>query len=319
MSGQIGGGRLDAYVRFRGVDIDAVALHLHRPLQVLAGLNGKPVDECLRLLPLLFPLCGTAHALAALQAVEAALRVESDSQQLVARTTLALADATAAHIWRTCIDWAQLLDREVDATHVARARRLVGQIALALYPDGDWRRVGGGELNPNPDALARARDELVQLRDAFGSAAALPATRRGLVMALAGAGDEWLPRLDACFDGMADAALASFDMLDAQLHAAAVLRASPQSFAAATVDSGRGHGSAATARGELRYEVAIAAGRVTACSMIAPTDRVFADNGPAARLLQQLNRADQPLLAVRWILAAFDPCIEVRVEAAGAG
>jgi Ni,Fe-hydrogenase I large subunit len=314
-----GAGRLDAYVRFRGVDIDAVELHLHRPLQVLAGLCGKSVDECLRLLPLLFPLCGTAHALAALRAVEAALRVEPEPAQQVARTTLALADATAAHVWRSCIDWAQLLDRPVDATQVARARRLVGQIALAMYPDGDWRRVGGGRLKPDPDALANARAELAQLRDAIDLAAAVSTTRRSLRAAIAGAGDEWLPRLDACFDGMADATMASFDALDAQLRAAPDLRATPQSFAAATAISDRGSGSAETARGELRYRVDIAAGHIAACSMIAPTDRAFAEHGPVARLLQQLDRADQPLLAVRWILAAFDPCIEVRVEAAGAG
>jgi coenzyme F420-reducing hydrogenase alpha subunit len=319
MTGQIGGGRLDASVHFRGADIDAVELHLHRPLQVLAGLHGRPVDECLRLLPLLFPLCGTAHALSALQAVEAALHVELEPAQRVARTALAMADATAAHVWRTCIDWPQLLDRAVDATQVARARRLVAQIAAALYPGGDWRRVGGGGLNPDPEALANARAELAELRGAFDLATALSASHRGLRAALAGAGDEWLPRLAAGFDAMADAAVASFDALDAQLRALPDLRVTSQSFAAATADSGRGSGSAETARGELRYRVDIAAGHVAACSMIAPTDRAFADHGPVAQLLQQLKRADQPLLAVRWILAAFDPCIEVRIEAAGDG
>ena len=308
-------GWLGARVRCRGVDIDAVELQLHRPLQVLAGLNGRSVDECLRLLPLLFPLCGTAHALAALQAVEAALGVEPEPAQRLARATLATADAMAAHVWRTCIDWAQLLERPVDAAQVARARRLVGRIALALYPDQDWRRVGGGRLNPSLDALGNTRSELAQLRREIDLATALSATRCGLRSAMAGTSDAWLPRMDACFGGMAEAAVNCFDSLDAQLCAAADLYAMPRTFASLAAFSGHGLGRAETARGELHYRVDIVAGHVAACSMIAPTDRAFADHGPVAQLLQELKRADQPLLAVRWILAAFDPCIEVRVAA----
>jgi hypothetical protein len=50
--------------------------------------------------------------------------------------------------------------------------------------------------------------------------------------------------------------------------------------------------------------------------MVAPTDRIFCADGPVAQMLDRLARADDPLRTVRWVLAAWDPCIEVRVEAA---
>ena len=66
------------------------------------------------------------------------------------------------------------------------------------------------------------------------------------------------------------------------------------------------------------YEFYIDGGRVQTCRMSAPTDRVFASDGPVVQLLQRLRQADRPLLAVRWVLAAYDPCLEVQVESVGA-
>lgn len=101
-------GVLTASVRFHGQVIEAIDLKLERPLQVLAGLHGKRPADCLRLLPLLFPLCGTAHASAALQAIEAAASVVPEPVHALARSALAMAVRLAAEVWRTCIDWALL-------------------------------------------------------------------------------------------------------------------------------------------------------------------------------------------------------------------
>jgi Ni,Fe-hydrogenase I large subunit len=311
-------GVLHARVRCRGAEIDAVELQLRRPLELLTGLHGKSPDECLRLLPLLFPLCGMAHALAALQAIEASLGIEPDPAHLAARATLALADATAAHVWRTCIDWPQLAGEPVFASPVARARRLSERIAVALYPDGDWRRLGGGRLAPDAAALARACAELEQLRAETAPAVALSVLRQQLTSALAGAEGEWQARLDACFADMADATTASFERLDARLRMAPTRSETPVS-SAPFADSGDGSGSVDTARGVLCYQIRIASRKVENCTLVAPTDRTFDGSGPVAPVLHRLQRADQPVLAVRWILAAFDPCIEVQVEAVAAG
>ena len=313
------GGSLVARVHCRGPEIDAVDLELQRPLKVLSGLRGRPVDECLRLLPMLFSLCGTAHALAALQAVEVAVGHQPEPAHRAARATLALADALAAQVWRTCIDWPQLLGHEIAPTTVSRARRLVERIALAIYPDGDWRRPGGGRLAPDAGALADARTELLDLRAGLDLGGTLAVIRRQLVSALAGTGDQWLTRLEACFVDMADSTEASFTLLDARLGALPALPGTAPSGLSLAAQSGRGQGHVATARGELSYAIDIDSAHVINCSMTAPTDRAFAAEGPVAQLLRHLKRADTPLPAVRWILAGHDPCVDVRVEAVGQG
>jgi len=311
-----GAGLLTAQVRFHGSVIEAIELKLQRPLQLLAGFHGKRPAECLRLLPLLFPLCGTAHALAALQAIEVAASMKPGLAHATARKALAVSDMLAAQVWRTCIDWAQLTGMPIAPKPVAQARRLVERIALGVYPDGDWQRLGGGRLAPDGAALAAVREDLQQLRarvDAAGDGVAL---RSQMVIALRGAEPEWTPRIERCFAAMSDAMATSFHALDSQLEALAQLPPAPSSDEL-TDQSGRGSGVALTARGELRYEFELVCAHVAACRMSAPTDREFAADGPVAQLLQRLRRADDPLLAVRWVLAGYDPCIEVQVEAAG--
>lgn len=311
-------GSLTARVRCRGQDIDAIDLVLERPVHVLAGLCRKTPADCLRLLPLLFPLCGTAHALAALQAIEAATALTPGPAQQAARDTLALADRCAAQVWRSCIDWASLLGAQADSHRVAQARQWVGRIARALYPDGDWQRIGGGRLAPDAGALVAAREGLQHLREGLELDRWQSKLRSQAMDALSGVGDDWQGFVDGRFADMIDATAAAFTQLDNQLAALTGLPPTAAATAALPLRPGHGSGMALSARGELHYQFEIDDARVSACRMSAPTDRAFASDGPVARRLQGLRHADQPVLAVRWVLAAFDPCIEVRVEAAAA-
>lgn len=311
-------GVLTASVRFHGAEIEAIDLKLERPLQVLAGLHGKRPADCLRLLPLLFPLCGTAHALAALQAIEAAATVVPEPVHASARSTLAMADRLAAQVWRTCIDWASLTQTPAQPRLVAQARRLVERIARAIYPDGDWQRIGGGRLAPDAIGLATVRDELQQLQGQLDLADVQAALRAQMAVAMSGAAPRWTARLDARFADMIEAMATSFHTLDTQLEAMEGLPATPPASAEQTLQTGQGIGIALTARGELCYEFDIDGGQIQTCRMSAPTDRVFGSDGPVVQLLQRLRQADDPLLAVRWVLAAYDPCLEVQVRAFGA-
>lgn len=313
---RLSAGHLTARVRCSGRDIASIDLILDRPLRVLSGFHGKPPADCLRLLPLLFPLCGTAHVLAALQATEAAASMVPASAHAAARNTLALADMLAAQIWRSCIDWAHLTRTPAVPGPVAQARRLVERIALALYPEGDWQRIGGGRLAPDGAALAAARAELKQLRAILDLTGALVTLRTEMVRAMAGTEPEWTAFVDGCFADMVDATTANLEVLDAQLQAMVELPATPVSSALLAVEAGHGKGIVPTARGELCYELDLDAAGVRACRVCAPTDRVFAADGPVVTLLQRLRQAEDPLLAVRWIVAAYDPCIEVQIEQA---
>lgn len=314
---RLSAGHLTARVGYQGSDIASIDLILERPLRVLSGFHGKPPADCLRLLPLLFPLCGTAHVLAALQATEAATSIVPASGHAAARNTLALADMLAAQIWRSCIDWGQLTRTPAVPEPVAQARRLVERIALALYPDGDWQRIGGGRLAPDVVGLAAARAELKQLCAQLDLSGVLVTLRTEMVRAMAGTEPEWTACVDSCFADMVDATPANLEALDAELQAMVELPATQASAALLAVEAGHGSGIVPTARGELCYELELDAAGVRACRVSAPTDRVFAADGPVVTLLQRLRQAEDPLLAVRWIVAAYDPCIEVRIERAG--
>lgn len=311
------GGLLTAWVQAQGGRIAGVDLQLQRPLEVLKGLDGRAPAECLRLLPNLFPLCGSAHALAALQAVEAAAGIALEPAHLAVRGTLALADAMAAHVWRECIDWMALLDLPAVPAPVAAARRLVGRIAAACYPDGDWCRPGGGRLAPDAAALAQAREDLALLQAALRQVQALGRLQDAVAQALAGTGSQWQGWLQHSFRELADATGASLTVLAARLKSTSALLPAPAAAEFPERLDGCGEGSVQTARGPLEYRVTLAAGRWMDCRLEAPTDRSFAPGGPAAQLLAQLRQAGDPLRAVRWIIAGLDPCVAVLVRAGG--
>lgn len=309
-------GVLIARVRADGCRVDGVDLQLQRPLRILNGLEGRTPDDCLRLLPKLFPLCGSAHALAALEAVENAAGIVPDPAHVAARATLAIADAVAAHIWRECIDWMQLLALPMEPAPVAAARKLVAQIARASYPDGDWCRPGGGRLSPDLPALQQAREHLAELQSGLQSLRAGERVQGGIDQALAGAGALWRGWLQRSFEELANGTRAGLGILAARLQSSAVLLPSPAAADLTRQWAGTGQGSVQTARGPLEYRVTLAGGRWVGCQVEAPTDRQFAPGGPAVQLLAHLRQARDPLRAVRWIIAAFDPCVAVELRSA---
>lgn len=134
-------------------------LQLHRltntrPAQVSRVLVGSALDEVPRRLALLLPVCGHAHALAGLCAMEAALGIPVSPAQAAARRVIVLAEQAAALAWRTLIDWAALVGEAADPRPLAELRRLRNALAAALFGPGAWDRIGGASLRPD---IAEAR------------------------------------------------------------------------------------------------------------------------------------------------------------------
>jgi hypothetical protein len=78
----------------------------------------------------------------------------------------------------------------------------------------------------------------------------------------------------------------------------------------ATISARPGQASIATARGDLDVRLTVQAGQIAAFHSRAPTDRLFAGNGPAATLIAAARDAPQARLA----LLALDPCAPAHVE-----
>ena len=82
-----------------------------------------------QLLSRLFPLCGTAHAVAGLAAIETALEIEVSPAQRAFRELMLLAEHGAALGWRILMDWPPLLGDSPEVRACADIRRAAAAIA----------------------------------------------------------------------------------------------------------------------------------------------------------------------------------------------
>lgn len=153
-------GSITVRLTVSGGTVRAAHVAVHRPTDLAAALRGKTVAEALRLVPLLYSVCGMAQGIAALSACEAALGLEPAPAQRTARTLLVLAETLASHAWQAFMDGPHRLGEAPDTQHLATLRAVTAGILPALYPARDHLKPGGGALQPNRDALAVAAARL---------------------------------------------------------------------------------------------------------------------------------------------------------------
>ena len=119
----------------------------------------------------LFPLCGTAHAVAALAAIEAALRIEVSPAQLAFRELMLLAEHGAALGWRILMDWPPLLGASRRCAPAPTSAAPLPPLARSRRVRS-WTRIGGARLRLDRDGLHRAVSALARmLVDLFPQAA----------------------------------------------------------------------------------------------------------------------------------------------------
>lgn len=304
-----GAGQVRVTLLTRGAEVLSLSAQAERPLGVLRLLQGRPLVEGLRWLTLMFPLCGMAHGLAALAAVEAALGCPVDSAHQQARRLLLAADVAAAHQWRCALDWPAVAGREPDVAALAAARRRTEAIALSLYPAGDALRPGGGHLQPDAGRLAA----LAEADSAEDPRRRLADVQNALSAALRGADTALQPAITQRLQAMAEAAIAQRAALRALLSSPPPA-ANPGATAAAATGVFHGSAEVETARGPLDYRISLADGLWRECLIEAPIDRLFAAEGEAGAWLQRLRCAADPVAATRWMIAALDPCAGVQIE-----
>ncbi len=152
--------RLDAVVR--NGHLVAKRLVTTRSSGLADTLTAHTVDGVPQILSQLFPLCGTAHAVAGLVAIEAALQIEVSPAQRTLRDLMLLVEHGAALAWRMLIDWPPLLGEPPNTCACAEIRRAA---AAACAAAGRERctRIGGVRSRPDRDLLGRAVSELARL------------------------------------------------------------------------------------------------------------------------------------------------------------
>jgi coenzyme F420-reducing hydrogenase alpha subunit len=108
-----------------------------RPLRLARVLHGKSTREALQTVPLLYRLCGTAQAHAAVLACEQALGLRAGRATARAREMLVWLETARDHLWRILLDWPGFLDEAVDKTAVAGSSGLLPELRQALFGGRD--------------------------------------------------------------------------------------------------------------------------------------------------------------------------------------
>lgn len=312
-------GSLRLRLEIRHGRVDAVAIADQRPLAA-ASLHGRPADDAVGLVPLLFSVCGKAQACAAVLAVAAAQGVETAPRldPVVEREVM------REHLWRWWLDLPPLLGLAPrQDLFVAGTRALAeGPSALSgLLGDPGWGEVlqalheieePAGEAATSLLPTFTAAGSLLpwpRLDDAFarrpcweGEAAETGAFARWQGQNPGGGGPlaaRWLAR---------SAEIWSWSMGDAKVGAGGTVSAVP-------VAPKCGRALVETARGLLMHEVTLEDdGRIADYVIVAPTEWNFHPHGTLTDWLHgRRHDAGLPALAARAV-ATLDPCVPCAVQ-----
>jgi hypothetical protein len=138
---------------------------------VAAALAGRPVGEIPALLRRLFPLCGTAHTVAAVTAIETALGAAPTPAQRAFRELMLIAEHANAVAWRLLMDWPPLIGEAADTRTYAAFLRASAPVTAGA---DRLQQIGGATLRPPRDAIARAAASLAAMLVALFPEAADP-------------------------------------------------------------------------------------------------------------------------------------------------
>jgi len=161
----LGGPTLEQQIRLDAVMVDgrlaARSLVTTRTGAIAVALVAQPITDIPQLLSRLFPLCGMAHAVAGLTAIENALAVEASPAQRALRETMLLAEHGAALGWRMLMDWPLLIGVNPDVRACADLRRAVAALSAIAQP-GQWMIIGGTRKHLDRADLSRPLSALVR-------------------------------------------------------------------------------------------------------------------------------------------------------------
>ncbi len=203
-------GRVDLRLTVNRGAVAAVSIRSTRQIRAAGLLLGRPPQQAIDALPLLFAICGTAQRHAALGACEQALGLVAPPAQGMARRLLLLAETVREHAWRVLLDWPPLIGLPPDPQSLRVVRGEVSRLGGALYPTHDASWLGGGALHPDHTAIGQAIDHLSrQIGQAVLGEASEPAHQGDpVVWADAAAFERW------CLAGATPAARLLGDVLE---------------------------------------------------------------------------------------------------------
>lgn len=210
-------GTLAVRLAVEGGRVASVGISSTRPLRAARVLAARAPDDVLRLAPLLFPVCGTAHGVACARALEDALGQTPDARLEVARDVACLCEAAVSHAWQLAIAWREAAGVPADTASVRTVRRAFDDLRAALFEG----RAATAPLRAAP-AFIDARSSVVALLEVLdelclGEASLLSVVRRSGRSAFGSGGIATIAALDRASIGRlleADPAFGDHPLLD---------------------------------------------------------------------------------------------------------
>lgn len=115
-------------------DTAGVRIRSTRPLQAVNQLlRGKSIEQAVQLVPLLFNVCGTAQAYAALKAAHQAQQLPLRAEFKQACHDLVALETGREHVLRITMDWTKWAGLSIDSTVVNQAIRFLPQAKRAWF------------------------------------------------------------------------------------------------------------------------------------------------------------------------------------------
>jgi hypothetical protein len=300
--------------------ISKVDVTSERPA-IAPRLRGRVADEAVRLVPLLFALCGKAQGRAAAMALEAARGMQSDSHLDPAVQSEALRE----HLWRWLLDLPVLLgeapmrDEFVAATGwIASGQRdELGALLAGPRVEALQRRLAA------VDDFADSSPRQLPLLDARASLAVWPHLDADFcrtphwqgAAAETGALARQQGRVEMSTPAFASRWLARLEELSDWASGIEEVGAGGTASAASAV-TGSGRALVETARGLLMHEIVLDGDRIADYFIVAPTEWNFHPQGPLAAWLTGRVATDRDAVQafVARAVAALDPCVRWELE-----
>ena len=107
-----------------------VSITNNRPVQAAQLFIGKRVSEALRIIPLLFNVCGKAQGFASVTAIEQALDVPVTPECRIARQIISDYELIREHLLRIFLDWSSFMPEEFNSSDMSAEL----QALMALQP-----------------------------------------------------------------------------------------------------------------------------------------------------------------------------------------
>lgn len=146
------------------------AIRSDRPVHAARVFAGKDTEAALRLLPMLFSVCGLAQAAAGSHAVKAALGESHTDAVTRAHAALVRLEIAREHLWRISMDWPRFTQHQLGSAPLAAMQSLLPRSREALF-DGEPFGLGPAVRHDSDtlDAVLAELDRLLE-EDVLGIA-----------------------------------------------------------------------------------------------------------------------------------------------------